>query len=240
MKKRLLALVLIVCVFATAQVFAYGAKVESSFGGNTSLVDFGLTFDVGNSCFTIGSTYGRADGYDYGPDYNNDDNDNSNNNDSYYGDSYYGDSYYGDSYYGDSSYGDSSYGDSSYGDSSYGGYICDTSYGDSDTALGFVLDYTYSIPVIKSSGFNLAATCGLKTRFFPIGLLDIVPHLGVATDLGNIVVNMGLEYIMRMGYVHCEELAFSIGAKYNFGSKKTQIAEPKFTDKTKYIIIDLY
>ena len=260
MKKRLLALVLIVCLFATAQVFAFGAKVESSFGGNTSLVDFGVTFgDSGNSCFTFGLSVGRA----AGESYSDSDTDNDNGyNDSYddsYNDGYYDDGYndgyyddsYDDSYYSsyssrETSYDDDSYNDGYYDDSYNDGYYDDNNYGNessrnSDSNLALMLDYTYSLPVIKSSSLNLSATCGLKTRLFVLNpALDVVPHIGVASKFGNILVNMGLEYTIRLGSISCQEVSFNIGAKYSLGKTQTQVEELKFTDKTKYIIIDLY
>ena len=236
MKKRLLALVLIVCLFATAQVFAFGAKVESSFGGNTSLVDFGVTFgDSGNSCFTFGLSVGRA----AGESYSDSDTDNDNGyNDSYddsYNDGYYDDGYYDDSY--NDGYYDDSYNDGYYDDNNYG----NESSRNSDSNLALMLDYTYSLPVIKSSSLNLSATCGLKTRLFVLNpALDVVPHIGVASKFGNILVNMGLEYTIRLGSISCQEVSFNIGAKYSLGKTQTQVEELKFTDKTKYIIIDLY
>ena len=275
MKKRLLALVLIVCLFATAQVFAFGAKVESSFGGNTSLVDFGVTFgDSGNSCFTFGLSVGRAAGESYSDsdtdnDYIDGSYDDSYNdgyyddgyNDGYYDDSYddsyyssretsYDDGTYDDGYYDDGTYDDGyyddSYNDGNYDDSYNDGYYDDNNYGNessrnSDSNLALMLDYTYSLPVIKSSSLNLSATCGLKTRLFVLNpALDVVPHIGVASKFGNILVNMGLEYTIRLGSISCQEVSFNIGAKYSFGKTQTKIEELKFTDKTKYIIIDLY
>ena len=260
MKKRLLVLVLIVCLFATAQVFAFGAKVESSFGGNTSLVDFGVTFgDSGNSCFTFGLSVGRA----AGESYSDSDTDNDNGYNDSYDDSYddsYNDGNYDDSYYSsyssretsyddgtyDDGYYDDSYNDGYYDDSYNDGYYDDNNYGNessrnSDSNLALMLDYTYSLPVIKSSSLNLSATCGLKTRLFVLNpALDVVPHIGVASKFGNILVNMGLEYTIRLGSISCQEVSFNIGAKYSFGKTQTQVEELKFTDKTKYIIIDLY
>lgn len=60
MKKRIFILTLLVSIFSSVQVFAFGVKVDGDFGGKTSLCDLGIVFNNSNqtALFSTGINFG--------------------------------------------------------------------------------------------------------------------------------------------------------------------------------------
>lgn len=60
MKKRIFILTLLVSIFSSAQIFAFGAKVDGDFGGKTSLCDLGVVFNNSKqtALFSTGICFG--------------------------------------------------------------------------------------------------------------------------------------------------------------------------------------
>ena len=60
MKKRIFILTLLVSIFSSAQIFAFGVKVDGDFGGKTSLCDLGVVFNNSKqtALFSTGICFG--------------------------------------------------------------------------------------------------------------------------------------------------------------------------------------
>lgn len=60
MKKRIFILTLLVSIFSSVQVFAFGVKVDGDFGGKTSLCDLGIVFNNSKetALFSTGINFG--------------------------------------------------------------------------------------------------------------------------------------------------------------------------------------
>lgn len=60
MKKRIFILTLLVSIFSSVQVFAFGVRVDGDFGGKTSLCDLGIVFNNSNqtALFSTGINFG--------------------------------------------------------------------------------------------------------------------------------------------------------------------------------------
>lgn len=60
MKKRIFILTLLVSIFSSVQIFAFGVKVDGDFGGKTSLCDLGVVFNNSKqtALFSTGICFG--------------------------------------------------------------------------------------------------------------------------------------------------------------------------------------